>query len=558
MQVVPLDGDFAVRRAARDLFDRRRGGLEQRTGRESVRVVHRVAGGTVGVDGVGVRRLDAVHVGDGAEVGDELVETGPLGGHLEGGVQVAGDGDSVGTPAGGAGVSPRDPVGDGGDGQPSKPRADPAPVVGIERTQRFGGARIGECQPRRARELVARVFDLPLGQGGDGGGHSVVGVGFHGWREGRRDTSAAVPARASVHPLGRRVIYPYTQQEETMTTRHREDAGGREGPSTPHREHDDVAPAVAVDGLYKRFGSGPDAVTAVDGVSFAVERGSVVGLLGPNGAGKTTLIKSIIGTVLPDAGTVRIMGVDVREAPREAYGHVDAMLEGARNDYWRLTVRENLRYFATVGGVDPDSVATRHDRLLDRLDLAAKADEPVRNLSRGMKQKVSLASVLAGGADVVFLDEPTLGLDVASARTFRAEIRRLAAETGLTVVLSSHDMEVVEAVCDRVIVVADGRIVADDTVEALLRDDEHTLWLTSPAFDADVVASLRERFAVTDVERLDDGARIEVTADTDGLYALMGALRRRDVPLTEVRSVDPGLDDVLLDLTGDPGRGAGG
>ena len=315
-------------------------------------------------------------------------------------------------------------------------------------------------------------------------------------------------------------------------------------------------PAVSVDGLRKRFGSGPDAVTAVDGVSFNVERGSVVGLLGPNGAGKTTLIKSILGTVLPDTGAVRIMGVDVHEAPRAAYAHVDAMLEGARNDYWRLTVRENLRYFATVGGVDPDSVADRHDRLLDRLDLTDKADEPVRNLSRGMKQKVSLASVLAGGADVVFLDEPTLGLDVASARTFRAEVRRLAAETGLTVLLSSHDMDVVEAVCDRVIVVADGRIVADDAPGALLRDDDHRLRLASPAFDDDTVRALGNRVAVTRVERLDDG-RIEVTVDTEGLYALMDALRRRDVPLTEVRSVDPGLDDVLLDLVDEAERGSG-
>jgi ABC-2 type transport system ATP-binding protein len=315
------------------------------------------------------------------------------------------------------------------------------------------------------------------------------------------------------------------------------------------------APALAVEGLRKRFGSGPDAVTAVDGVSFEVERGSVVGLLGPNGAGKTTLIKSVLGTVLPDAGAVRIMGVDVHEAPRAAYAHVDAMLEGARNDYWRLTVRENLRYFATVGGVDPDSVAGRHDRLLARLNLADKADEPVRNLSRGMKQKVSLASVLAGGADVVFLDEPTLGLDVASARTFRAEVRRLAAETGLTVLLSSHDMDVVEAVCDRVIVVADGRVVADDTPDALLHDDDHHLRLTGPAFDDSVVAALRDRVAATRVERLDDG-RIEVAVDTDGLYALMDALRRRDVPLTEVRSVDPGLDDVLLDIVDGAERGS--
>jgi len=317
-----------------------------------------------------------------------------------------------------------------------------------------------------------------------------------------------------------------------------------------------ATPAVAVDGLYKQFGSGADAVTAVDGVSFAVDRGSVVGLLGPNGAGKTTLIKSILGTVRPDAGSVRIMGIDAREAPREAYAHVDAMLEGARNDYWRLTVRENLRYFATISGVDPASVADRHERLLERLNIADKADEPVRNLSRGMKGKVSLASVLGGGADVVFLDEPTLGLDVESARTFQAEIRRLAAETGLTVLLSSHDMGVVETVCDRVIVVSDGRIVADDTVDALLGPDgSHTVRLTSPAFDRERVAALRDRVAVTEVERLNRGARIEVTTDTDGLYALMAHLREHDVPLSRVRTVERGLSDVLVDLTTDAGEG---
>jgi len=313
--------------------------------------------------------------------------------------------------------------------------------------------------------------------------------------------------------------------------------------------------AVAVEGLRKQFGTGPDAVTAVDDVSLEIETGSVVGLLGPNGAGKTTLIKSILGMVLPDAGTVRIRGIDVFERPREAYAHVDAMLEGARNDYWRLTVRENLRYFATVGGVDPDSVADRHDRLLDRLDLADRADVPVRDLSRGMKQKVSLASVLAGNADVVFLDEPTLGLDVESSRTLQRELRRLAEDRGLTVVLSSHDMHVVETVCDRVVVMSEGRIVADDTVDALLRgDDAHNVRITSADFDADLRAALRDRFEVVAVEPLDRGARVEVRTDSDGLYALLAYLRTRGVALERVTTVEPDLEDVFVDLTGGEDR----
>jgi ABC-2 type transport system ATP-binding protein len=311
-----------------------------------------------------------------------------------------------------------------------------------------------------------------------------------------------------------------------------------------------ATPALAVEGLSKQFGTGQSSVLAVDDVSFTVERGSVVGLLGPNGAGKTTLIKSILGMVLPDTGRVEIAGIDTRESPRAAYQHVDAMLEGARNDYWRLTVRENLRYFATISGVDPDAATVRHDRLLDRLDLAEKADVPVRDLSRGMKQKVSLASVLAGGAEVVFLDEPTLGLDVESARTLQTELRRLAREEGLTVVLSSHDMDVVETVCDRVIVMSDGRIVADDTVDALRQTgDGHAIRLTSADLDPALRATLDEQFDVTTLDERDPGARIEVRADSGDLYALMATLEDSGVSIDRIETVEPALEDVFVDLT---------
>ncbi|TKX49061.1 ABC transporter ATP-binding protein [Halorubrum sp. ASP121] len=310
-------------------------------------------------------------------------------------------------------------------------------------------------------------------------------------------------------------------------------------------------PALAVEGLTKRFGDGDDAVVAVDDVSLTVERGSVVGLLGPNGAGKTTLIKCALGIVIPDAGSVRVFGNDVRDGRRAAYADVDAMLEGARNDYWRLTVRENLRYFATISGVDPDSVAARHDRLLDRLDLADKADTPVRDLSRGMKQKVSLASVLAGGAELVFLDEPTLGLDVESARTLRAELRRLAAEEGLTIVVSSHDMTTIEAVCDRVVMLSNGRIVADDTVEALLGAAESdSVRVASPDLDAETVGGLRERFEIVGVDRDAQPPAVTVAAGGDRLYELTDALRAAGVTVSDIRTVQPDLEEVFLERTG--------
>ena len=347
--------------------------------------------------------------------------------------------------------------------------------------------------------------------------------------------------------------------------RDRADPGGRNGPlgadGRSPLDRDAGRPAIAIEGLTKRFGDGDEALTAVDDVSLTVDRGSVVGLLGPNGAGKTTTIKCVLGTVLPDEGSVRIGGVDVHADPRAAYRRVDAMLEGARNDYWRLTVRENLRYFATISGVKPDAVADRHEALLEQLDLAEWADTPVRDLSRGMKQKVSLASVLATDAEVVFLDEPTLGLDVESSLTLRRELRRIVADRGLTVVLSSHDMDVVEDVCDRVVVMSEGRIIADDGVDALLRGFEaRGLRVSSRDLDAATVTALSDRVEVTGVRRdgRDGGATVEIATDPEGIYGVMDALRDLEVRLETVDTVRPDLAEAFLEMTRSDGADGGG
>ncbi|WP_136688607.1 ABC transporter ATP-binding protein [Halorhabdus amylolytica] len=324
---------------------------------------------------------------------------------------------------------------------------------------------------------------------------------------------------------------------------------------TPQPRSDPETPALSVDGLSKTFGSGSDAVTAVEDVSFTVESGDVVGLLGPNGAGKTTTIKSILGLVRPDAGDVRVRGIDVYEHPRRAYEHVDAMLEGARNDYWRLTVRENLRYFAAIRGHDPDSLADRHAELLAALEIESKADTQVRDLSRGMKQKVSLASVLASDVSVAFLDEPTLGLDVESSMTIRRELVRLAAEHELTLLVSSHDMDVIEAVCDRVIIMNEGRVIVDDTVPNLLDGFETTGYrISARSIEDSLIDALRSEFDVTDVDRRGDRIAFEIAADSVRFYRLMNRLQANDVQLDGVETVQPDLDDVFLEVTSNGDR----
>ncbi|WP_267161735.1 ABC transporter ATP-binding protein [Halovenus salina] len=310
---------------------------------------------------------------------------------------------------------------------------------------------------------------------------------------------------------------------------------------------------ISVDGLTKQYGSDEAGVRAVDGVSFEIERGTIVGLLGPNGAGKTSTIKSMLGLIVPDAGTVSICGVDVDSDPARAHGHVGAMLEGDRNVYWRLTVRENLEYFAGLGGERPSKVRERHDELLERLGLLEWADTPVNELSKGMKQKVSLASTLARDVDVIFLDEPTLGLDVEASQDLHEELRRLAEQEDITIVLTSHNLDIIEAVSDRVIILNDGTVIADDDTTELvdLFETQSYRFVIEGTLSEALETRLRDAFEITCEQ---DGSQTAIEcigADSETLYGLMDQFQDAGVELADIASVDPDLEDVFLRVIDD-------
>lgn len=318
--------------------------------------------------------------------------------------------------------------------------------------------------------------------------------------------------------------------------------------------------AISVDGLRKTFGEGDQAVTAVDGVSFDIERGQVVGLLGPNGAGKTTIIKSVLGLVIPDDGEVDVAGIDVRAEPNRAYARIGAILEGARNIYWQLTVRENLEFFAGLAGEESSAVRERHDRLLELVGLEDKADTTVNQLSRGMKQKVSLISTLARDVDVVFMDEPTLGLDVEASIELRSELRRLADNEDVTIIVTSHDMDVIEAVCDRVIILNRGSIIADDDIGSLLdlfNVKQYRVTLSEP-LNGQLRDEIEREF---EVELLEERGTFHIdvmVTDTDRVYKLLSKLKCDDRELIDLQSVDPDLEEVFLSLIEDDTAGDGG
>jgi sodium transport system ATP-binding protein len=222
---------------------------------------------------------------------------------------------------------------------------------------------------------------------------------------------------------------------------------------------------IDVAGLTKSFGKRGE-VHAVADVSFAAPAGAITGMLGPNGAGKTTLLRMLATLVVPDAGRATINGLDIvrdRYAVRERIG----VLSDARGLYARLTARENVRYYGALHGLAGGALEARVERLLDALGLAAIADRRTQGFSQGEKMKVAIARALVHDPDTILLDEPTNGLDIMSVRALREQLRMLRGE-GKCLLFSSHVMQEVAALCDRIVILAQGRVVAAGTADELV------------------------------------------------------------------------------------------
>jgi ABC-2 type transport system ATP-binding protein len=209
-------------------------------------------------------------------------------------------------------------------------------------------------------------------------------------------------------------------------------------------------------------------VEAVRGVSFAIEPGELFGLLGPNGAGKTTTIKMLITLLIPTAGIARVLGIDVVKHPQEVRRRIGYVFGGERGVYERLSGYDNLRYFAELYGVPPADQRRRIEELLELVGLKGREHERAEGYSRGMKQRLHVARGLLHDPEVLFLDEPTIGLDPVGARDVRSTIASLT-EAGKTVLLTTHYMFEADALCDRIAVISQGRIVAEGTPEDLKR-----------------------------------------------------------------------------------------
>ena len=218
---------------------------------------------------------------------------------------------------------------------------------------------------------------------------------------------------------------------------------------------------IAIHDVHKSF----RAIDALKGVSFTAADGEITGLIGPNGAGKTTTLRILYTVLTPDRGTAEVDGFDTVDATRDVQRRI-GVLSDSRGLYARLTAREHIRYFGRLHGLKGAALEREIDRILKQLDMAEIADRRTKGFSRGQVMKVALARALVHNPHNVLLDEPTNGLDVASSLGMRDLMRRMRDE-GRCILFASHLMQEVAALCDRIVVIGEGRVLADGTLDAL-------------------------------------------------------------------------------------------
>lgn len=299
---------------------------------------------------------------------------------------------------------------------------------------------------------------------------------------------------------------------------------------------------------FPRKGDSPRA--ALDGLSLAVPDGEVHGLLGPNGAGKTTLCRILSTVLLPTSGTARIAGLDVVTDTAAVRRTIGIVFGGERGLYDRLTARQNLLYWSSLFHMRTSAAKPRVAQLLERVGLADRADERVETYSRGMKQRLHLARGLINDPKVVILDEPTVGMDPVAAHDFRALVGELRAD-GRTLLLTTHDMAEAEAVCDRVSLIDNGRLLGTEQPGTIGRWMAAYERITAAGVPADTAAAVGLLPGVSGVTHGADG-RLVVETDAEGAT---GTVLRflLDRGITSVSTGRPSLEDVYLSVIGNRG-----
>jgi len=309
---------------------------------------------------------------------------------------------------------------------------------------------------------------------------------------------------------------------------------------------DAVASSIAVDGLAKRFGE----VQAVVDASFRVLQGELFGFLGPNGAGKTTTINMLTGLARPDAGRIRIAGIDCTGNPKAAQ-HMTGVVPDEINLYPELTGFDNLCFCAALYGMKKKQREARARELLETFGLADAADRKFAGYSRGMKRKLTIAAGIIHNPPILFLDEPTTGIDVASARQIRQLIAGLN-RAGATIFLTTHYIEEAERLCGRIAFIVKGRIVRIDTVPNLIQpiQEKHVMELAVSNSQPALHDKLAQAFPHLTFQGLGGGLIRVEAGNPVHVGPLVRFLEDQGAEVNEARRVQPSLEDIFVQITG--------
>ena len=301
-------------------------------------------------------------------------------------------------------------------------------------------------------------------------------------------------------------------------------------------------------------------IRAVDRVDIAVEKGEIFGLLGPNGAGKTTLIKMLCTIILPDEGTAKVNGYDVLKEPysvRSSFGWFHGET-GGRSLYWRLNAEDNLSFYAYLQNVPKNTAEKRINGLLDFFDLTEDRKKLVKEYSTGMKVRVMLARALLHNPPILFMDEPTIGLDTISAVDTRKLLKALNTELGKTIVFTSHNMFEVEQLCERVAIMRKGKIIADSPpskLREMLRDIQAIEVELTDGIDLEKTA---ERLAsmpiVTKIMETRNDAhgfviRMQVEDEYEAIPLIAEKIHSWGIKVSAIRQAEPTFEDIFVKLT---------
>ena len=314
------------------------------------------------------------------------------------------------------------------------------------------------------------------------------------------------------------------------------------------------ANGIEVENLVREFRKGP---RAVDGIYLTVEPGEVYGFLGPNGAGKSTTVLMLTTLLPPTGGTARVAGYDIVKEGPQVRASIGAALQEAALDPF-LTGREHLNLQAALHGIPRAERKKRGNALLERVGLQEAADRRVRGYSGGMKRRLDLALALVHEPSILFLDEPTTGLDPQSRSALWSEVSRLARDEGVTVFLTTQYLEEADVLADRVGIIDRGRIVAEDTPEALKAEIGRPSVEATPASPAerDAVVNVLSRFG-EEIPSQPGTVAVRLSGGASGLADVVRALDAENLKVSNLRLEEPSLDDVFLAKTGRSLEGAG-